>query len=219
MYLHHLTSGTKGTAVLFTICGLCIGWAERDRQKSLFMMFMLKSLLLWHSQGYLNKMVFFLVKILTWVLGDLSSKPDVPQHVGERVSKSLNYSVPYFCLQTVSNIHPVLCLCKAPQSLAKNLLIASHIKGLKQIEAAAVHQLWMQRGQVLRPNSRTNVNKPQIYFTSSESMLGLQKCSATSLLFPTHCSNYLQNLLVVMPPLAPSQGLDCFATQMKDSSI
>lgn len=160
------------------------------------------------QSGIFEQDGFLLVKRLTWVLGDLSSKPDVPQHVGERVSKSLNYSVPYFCLQTVSNIHPVLCLCKAPQSLAKNLLIASHIKGLKQIEAAAVHQLWMQRGQVLRPNSRTNVNKPQIYFTSSESMLGLQKCSATSLLFPTHCSNYLQNLLVVMPPLAPSQGLD-----------
>lgn len=93
--------------------------------------------------------LFFLVKILAWVLGDLSSKPDVPQHVGERVSKSLNYSVPYFCLQTVSNIHPILCLLRAPQSLTKNLLSSIHIKGLKQMEALAVHQWWMQRPGIL----------------------------------------------------------------------
>lgn len=170
MYLNHLTSATKGIAVLCTICGLCIGWAERDRHVYAEIVITMT------QSGIFEQDFFFLVKILAWVLGDLSSKPDVPQHVGERVSKSLNYPVPYFCLQTVSNIHPILCLRRAPQSLAKNLLRSIHIKGLNK---------WKQwqciscgcRGQVLCSNSHTNVNKTRIYFTSSGSTLGLQKRS------------------------------------------
>lgn len=38
MYLSHLTSGIKGTAVLCTICGLCIGWAGRVYAEIVFTM-------------------------------------------------------------------------------------------------------------------------------------------------------------------------------------
>lgn len=126
--LIHLSLGSKRTAVLCTTWGLCTGLSWKRQTCSCWNCYSVDAV-----RNIWTKIFLFLfaVKILAWVLGDLCPIPDLPQNVGKRVSKSLNYPVPYFpSLQTVSNILLLCSLSALCGQSAGNARRCNHLLGI-----------------------------------------------------------------------------------------